>query len=88
MFGQCADGNEVDTGCRDCPEGFGGFDTAGCLADGLRAAREALDTLGLTVPEGSVPMASGESGSGKALWLVEAVEKAGGSLNTAAAAAE
>ncbi len=49
----------------------GVFDTSGCLADGLRAAGEAIARLGGTAPSLTPPAADAVSGTGRALWLVE-----------------
>ncbi|MDV7145007.1 sarcosine oxidase subunit alpha family protein [Tropicimonas sp. TH_r6] len=49
----------------------GVFDTAGCLADGMRAAGEALSRLGQVAPVLLLPEAATTAGTGKALWLVE-----------------
>lgn len=49
----------------------GVFDTAGCLAAGIAAARDALTELGMTAPDIAPPEASGDAGTGQALWYVE-----------------
>ncbi|NDR59609.1 sarcosine oxidase subunit alpha family protein [Aliiruegeria sabulilitoris] len=49
----------------------GVYDTAGCLAEGKRAAGEALAILGVTAPDWVLPEAESDAGSGRTLWLVE-----------------
>ncbi|TNC72967.1 sarcosine oxidase subunit alpha family protein [Rubellimicrobium roseum] len=46
-----------------CGAANGVFSTAGCLRDGLRAAGESLEALGLAVPPVEVPEAEGEAGT-------------------------
>ena len=46
------------------------YDSAGCLADGLRAAREALAPLGISTPDLALPEAAADAGQGETLWQV------------------
>ncbi|MDJ1007965.1 MAG: sarcosine oxidase subunit alpha family protein [Paracoccaceae bacterium] len=57
-------------GLRPAGAAAGVFDTGGCLADGVRAAGEALDGLGLTAPD--VPAPEAEAGGYRVtpLWQV------------------
>ena len=54
----------------------GVFNTAGCLADGARAAGEALDALGRKAPAADLPEAPGETPEITPLWAVDAPGRA------------
>ncbi len=48
----------------------GTYSTAGCLAEGVEAAKQALSALGGKTPEVEIPQASDTVGGSKPLWLV------------------
>jgi len=48
----------------------GVFSTAGCLADGVKAARQALDAMGISSPEMVVPMAEDGAYALTPLWQI------------------
>ncbi|WP_306047437.1 sarcosine oxidase subunit alpha family protein [Nioella sp. MMSF_3534] len=48
----------------------GTYSTAGCLAEGVEAAKKALSALGGKLPEVDIPQASDAVGASKPLWLV------------------
>lgn len=48
----------------------GTYSTAGCLAEGVEAAKQALSALGGKLPEVEIPQASDAVGGSKPLWLV------------------
>ncbi|WP_127558036.1 sarcosine oxidase subunit alpha family protein [Nioella ostreopsis] len=48
----------------------GTYSTAGCLAEGVEAAKQALSALGGKTPEVEIPQASDAVGGSKPLWLV------------------
>ncbi|TBX21011.1 sarcosine oxidase subunit alpha family protein [Nioella sediminis] len=48
----------------------GTYSTAGCLAEGVEAAKQALSALGGKLPEVDIPQASDAVGGSKPLWLV------------------
>ncbi|PVH28627.1 sarcosine oxidase subunit alpha family protein [Pararhodobacter oceanensis] len=50
----------------------GVFSTAGCLADGLKAARAALDDLGIAAPDVPLPLAEDAPYAIAPLWAVDA----------------
>ncbi len=49
----------------------GTYSTAGCLAEGVEAAKKALSALGGKLPEVEIPQASDAVGGSKPLWLVQ-----------------
>ena len=63
-------------GMIPCGAANGTFSTAGCLADGLRAAAEALDAIGKKVPEQSLPKARDSAGEQTPFWVVDAPGRA------------
>jgi sarcosine oxidase subunit alpha len=48
----------------------GTYSTAGCLAEGVEAAKQALSALGGKLPKVEIPQASDAVGASKPLWLV------------------
>ena len=63
-------------GLHPCGAAAGVFSTAGCLADGVRAARAALSALGIDAQDPPVPRAEDGAYAIAPLWRVEAKGRA------------
>ena len=63
-------------GLHPCGAASGVFSTAGCLADGVRAARAALSALGIEAQDAPVPRAEDGAYAIAPLWRVEAPGRA------------